>query len=168
VISWTALGETNLIALLVLALAATSAPAPRNQLASVEECRVIDAAVGSGLAATLALAPEQVIPPGTDERSIFERGRPPFRRGLAAADISYCVRANRPHDPIPGSDTSLIVSRAAIDEAAGRAAVLFDHPCGAGGVIHLARDKNGEWIRTGARLWSHACDRPPLAPPRGP
>jgi hypothetical protein len=157
-----------MLALLVLALSAAAPEPSPYQPASAEECRVIDAAVGSAPATTVAVPPEQIMPPTDPEGpAIFGAGRPPLGRGMPAADISRCLRANRPFDPIPGSDTSLIVSRATIDEAAGRAVVLYDHACGAGGVIELTRDRNGDWIKASAKmLWQHVCDLPPIASPR--
>jgi hypothetical protein len=160
-----AIREASLFALLFLALAASAPPPTTYAPATAEECRVIDAAVGSAPATTLAVPPEQIVPPGDpNERAIFDEGHPRFARGQPTADISFCLRANRPHDPIPGSDISLIVSRAAIDEASGAAAVLYDRRCGAGGVIRLIRDRNGDWIRSaGKQMWEHVCDPPPVA-----
>ena len=154
--------------LLVLALSATAPQPATYQAATVEECRVIDAAFGSGPAATVAVPPEQIMPPTDPEGpAIFDAGRPPLARGMPAADISQCVRANRPFDPIPGSDASMIISRATIDEAAGRAVILYDHQCGGGGVIRLVRDRNGDWSRIAAQqMWQHICDLPPILAPR--
>ncbi len=159
-----------MLALFVLALAATAPEPARYQPASAEECRVIDAAFGSVPATTVAVPPEQIIPP-TDARAhdIYGVGSPPPARGQPAADISHCLRANRPFDPIPGSDRSLIISRATIDEAAGRAVLLYDHACfsdgggGDGGVIKLTRDRNGDWTKARATaMWSHVCALPPV------
>ena len=154
--------------LLVLALSTAAAEPSPYRAASVEECRVIDAAVGSAPATNVAVPPEQIMPPTDPEGpAIFEADRPRLARGQPAADISHCLRANRPFDPIPGSDTSMIVSRATIDEAAGRAVILYDHRCGGGGVIRLIRDRNGDWSRFAAKqMWQHICDLPPILAPR--
>jgi len=154
--------------LLVLALSTTAPEPAPPQAATVEECRVIDAAFGSGPAATVAVPPEQIMPP-TDPAApaIYDVGRPPLARGMPASDISQCLRANRPFDPIPGSDMLTIISRATIDEASGRAVVLFDHRCGGGGVIRLIRDGNGDWTRiAGKQMWQRICGLPPILAPR--
>jgi hypothetical protein len=154
-----------MLALLVLALAAAAPEPPSYQPASAEECQVIDAAVGSAPATTVAVPPEEIMPP-TDPaaRAIYGVGRPPIAEGQPAADISHCLRANRPFDPLPGSDTATIISRATIDDASGRAVMLYGHRCGVGGVIKLTRDRNGDWTRTGRKqMWSHSCNPLPVA-----
>ncbi|HEY2707821.1 MAG TPA: hypothetical protein VGI95_07185 [Caulobacteraceae bacterium] len=117
---------------------------------------MIDAAVGSTPATLVAIPPEQMLP-ATDRA--FEVGHPPIAKGLATADISFCMRANRAHDPLPGTDTEARLSRVTIDDRAGKAVLVVDHFCRTTEVIYLSRAADGDWRKVRTRTGIYVCQR---------